>query len=349
VDFQVGRTGAITPVARLDPVFVGGVTISNATLHNMDEVARKDIRVGDTVVVRRAGDVIPEIVRVLPERRPADTRPVQLPPTCPVCGSEIRRAEGRAVNRCMGGLFCPAQRKQALRHFASRQALNIEGLGDRLVDQLVDKGLVQSPADLYQLTTADLVGLERMGEKSAAKLTKAIADSKNTTLGRFLFGLGIPEVGEATARALAEHFGDLATLQNTSTERLQDVPDIGPVVAAEIHAFFRQEHNREILRKLRRAGITYPRPQATVARSVGKSLTGKTFVITGKLENMTREQAKEHILERGGTVADAVSQKTSYLVCGLKPGSKRIKAEKHGVTVLDEDQFFHLLKATEDT
>ncbi|HIE56424.1 MAG TPA: NAD-dependent DNA ligase LigA, partial [Chromatiaceae bacterium] len=258
VEWQVGRTGAITPVARLEPVSVGGVTVKNATLHNMDEIEKKDIRIGDTVYVRRAGDVIPEIVRVLPERRPPGARKIRLPEKCPVCGSDVIKPEGEAIARCSGGLFCPAQRKEAIKHFASRRAMDIEGLGDKLVEQLVDKGLVQDPADLYSLTLEQLAGLERMGDKSARNLLAALERSKETSLARFLYAIGIREVGEATAQMLARHFGSLEAIEQASEEDLQQVPDIGPVVAAYIAGFFRQPHNREVIGKLIDAGVHWP-------------------------------------------------------------------------------------------
>ncbi len=347
VDFQVGRTGVITPVARLKPVFVGGVTVSNATLHNMDEIGRKDVRVGDTVAVRRAGDVIPEVVSVVRERRPRDARVVKAPTKCPVCGSDARRIEGKAVIRCTAGLFCPAQRKEALKHFASRRAMDIEGLGDKIVDQLIDRELVRTPADLYGLTVEELGSLERMGEKSATKIKAAIDHSKETTLSRFLLALGVPEVGEATAQALAEHFGDISSLQDASEEQLQEVPDVGPVVAAEISAFFRQRHNRDVVRALQRAGVHWLKSKSRRFDGSGK-LNGLTFVVTGKLDAMSREEAKERIRQEGGKVAESVSRQTSHLVCGQKPGSKLQKAEKYGVTILSEKQFMKLLADKSD-
>src|SRR6185295_16072586 len=277
VEFQVGRTGALTPVARLEPVFVGGVTVSNATLHNMDEVERKDVRIGDTVIVRRAGDVIPEVVSVVMDRRPADARAVTLPPKCPICGSDVERGEGDAIARCIGGLVCPAQRKEAIRHFASRRALNIEGFGEKIVDQLVEKELVKTPADLYALTAEQLAELERMGEKSAQKLVAAVEKSKETTYARFLYGLGIGNVGEATASALAKEFGALDELLVADEERLQQVPDIGPIVATAIHAFFHEPHNVAVIEALLDAGIRWP---AAPRKSREQPLLGKTFVIT---------------------------------------------------------------------
>ena len=345
VEFQVGRTGALTPVARLEPVFVGGVTVSNATLHNMDEVRRKDVRIGDTVVIRRAGDVIPEVVKVVLERRPADARQVELPAKCPICGSDVEREEGEAVARCTGGLFCAAQRKEALRHFAGRRAMDIDGLGSKIIDQLVEHTppLVRSPADLYTLTVGQLADLERMGEKSAANLVAAIERSRQTTLARFLYALGIRDVGEATAAALATHFGSLEPLQDATEEEIQEVPDIGPVVAAHVHSFFRQPHNREVIEALCRHGVHWPKLQRRAAASDG-ALSGKTFVITGTLDSMSRDQASDRITALGGKVSGSVSKKTSYVVAGAEPGSKLRKAQELGVEVLDEAAFMKLLE-----
>jgi DNA ligase (NAD+) len=344
VEFQVGRTGALTPVARLEPVFVGGVTVSNATLHNMDEVRRKDVRIGDTVAIRRAGDVIPEVVKVVLELRPADAREVQLPAKCPICNSDVERVEGEAVARCTGGLFCPAQRKEALRHFAARRALDIDGLGSKIIDQLIehDPPLVRSPADLYTLTVGQLADLERMGEKSAANLVEAIERSRKTTLARFLYGLGIRDVGEATAAALAAHFGSLEFLQDASEAEIQEVPDIGPVVAAHVHSFFQQAHNREVIDALRERGVQWPKQQRKAAVAEG-TLSGKTFVITGTLDSMSRDQASDRITALGGKVSGSVSKKTSYVVAGSEPGSKLAKAQELGVEVLDEAAFLKLL------
>jgi DNA ligase (NAD+) len=338
IEFQVGRTGALTPVARLKPVFVGGVTVSNATLHNIDELHRKDVRVGDTVTVRRAGDVIPEVVGVLLERRPAGTRAVRLPAKCPVCGSEVVREEGEAIARCTAGLFCSAQRKEAIRHFASRRAMDIQGLGDRIIDQLVESGLVETPADLYRLPAADLAELERMGEKSAEKLITAIDRSRNTTLPRFLFALGIRDVGESTALALAEHFGDLGPIADATPEVLQDVPDVGPVVAARVAAFFRERHNREVIDDLVGLGVRWPK-LTPATRKVKGPLHGQTWVVTGTLETMSREEAQERIREAGGKVSSSVSRKTFALVVGADPGSKLKKAETLGVQILNETEF----------
>jgi DNA ligase (NAD+) len=343
VEFQVGRTGALTPVARMDPVFVGGVTVSNATLHNMDEVRRKDVRIGDTVVIRRAGDVIPEVVKVILERRPQDAREVELPSKCPVCGSAVEREEGEAVARCTGGLYCPAQRKEALRHFASRHALDIDGLGTKLIDQLVEGGVVNNPADLYELTAERLVELDRMGEKSAENLVKALDQSKKkATLPRFLYALGIRDVGEATAAALANHFGSIKELQDATEEQIQEVPDVGPVVAAHVYKFFQEKHNRDVLAALSKH--IQLKAQARKAASGAGPLAGKTFVLTGSLDSMSRDQASERIVELGGKVAGSVSKKTSYVVAGAEAGSKLAKAQELGVEVLDEKAFLSLLK-----
>jgi DNA ligase (NAD+) len=346
VDFQVGRTGALTPVARLEPVFVGGVTVSNATLHNLDEIERKDVRIGDTVIVRRAGDVIPEIVKVVHERRTGQAPPVRLPDKCPVCGSDVVRPEGQAVARCSGGLFCAAQRKEKLRHFASRRAMDIEGLGAKIVEQLVEKGVegleVRTPADIYRLTPDMLANLERMGEKSAEKLVAAIERSKSTTFARFLFALGIPEVGEATAANLARHFAQLETLAVAEQDELEAVPDIGPVVAQHVREFFHQPENLAVISALRDHGVTWPAEKPAPADVL--PLRGKTFVLTGTLSSMTREQAKERIQRAGGKVTGSVSAKTDYLVAGTDPGSKLTKAEQLGVTVLDEEGLITLFK-----
>lgn len=342
IEFQVGRTGVLTPVARLAPVFVGGVTVSNATLHNLDEMHRKDVRVGDTVTVRRAGDVIPEVVSVVLHQRPDGTSRVGAPRKCPVCGSAVARIEGESALRCTGGLFCPAQRKEALRHFASRRALNIDGLGSQLIDQLVDAGLVQTPGDLFRLSSAQLEKLERMGERSAEKLVTAIEKSKSTTLDRFLYALGIPEVGEATSRALARHFVRLDSLMSATEEVLEEVEDVGPVVAANIAAFFRETHNRDVIRDLRREGVCWDESAKPVAGSL--PLKGKTFVLTGALSGMTRDEAQARIEALGGKVTGSVTSKTSYLVVGDSPGSKLAKAEKIGVEILDEGHFVSFLE-----
>ena len=353
IDVQVGRTGAITPVARLQPVFVGGVTVTNATLHNEDEVRRKDVRVGDTVIVRRAGDVIPEVVAIVADKRPmgpgADLftpaplqAPFALPQTCPECGSAVVRGADEAIARCTGGLFCPAQRKQALIHFAARRALDIEGLGDKLVEQLVDAGLVRTPADLYGLSVDTLAGLERMGEKSAQNLTAAIEASKRTTLNRFIFGLGIRNVGEATARDLARHFGSLDGLLAATPEALQTVPDVGPVVAASIAAFLGEAHNREVIDGLRRAGVHWP--EGEPAATGPQRLAGKTLVLTGTLPTLKRDEAKALIEAAGGKVAGSVSKKTDYVVAGEEAGTKLEKAVELGVPVIDEAELQSLLE-----
>jgi DNA ligase (NAD+) len=338
VDFQVGRTGALTPVARLEPVFVGGVTVSNVTLHNMDELERKDVRIGDTVVVRRAGDVIPEVVRVVTESRPAGARRVRLPERCPVCGSHVTRAEGEAVARCSGGLVCRAQRREALLHFASRRAMDIEGLGEKLVEQLVDSGRVETPADLYTLRPDELAALERMGEKSAARLIEALARSRTTTLPRFLYALGIRDVGEATALAIARHFGNLEAIENASTDEIQQVPDVGPVVALHLKDFFAEPHNRGVIRQLVDAGVNWPATQPVV-RSEDGPLAGEVIVITGTLGSMSRDQARAAARAAGATVTDSVSRKTTLLVAGADPGSKLRKASELGIRITDEAGF----------
>lgn len=342
VEFQVGRTGAITPVARLEPVFVGGVTVSNATLHNMDELERKDVRPGDTVVVRRAGDVIPEVVKSLKERRPKGTRKVKLPKKCPACRSAVERLDGEAVARCTGGLICPAQRKEALRHFASRTALDIEGLGTKLIEQLVDEDHVKSPADLYDLDIETLQTLERMGAKSAENLVASIEKSKTTTLARFLYALGIREVGEATTRNLADYLGELQSIRCATIEELEAVPDIGPIVAQHIMAFFSESHNIGQIQALIRAGIKWPPVKMVKAEKDGK-FAGKTLVVTGTLSTMTRDEAKQKIIAAGGKVTGSVSKKTDYLLAGDKAGSKLQKATDLGVAVLLEDDFLLML------
>ncbi|HMD29975.1 MAG TPA: NAD-dependent DNA ligase LigA [Steroidobacteraceae bacterium] len=342
IEFQIGRTGALTPVARLEPVFVGGVTVSNATLHNMDELTRKDVRVGDTVVVRRAGDVIPEVARVLPERRVAGAELVTLPAFCPVCGSPVVREADQAVARCTGGRICSAQRKEEIKHFASRRAMDIQGLGDKLVEQLVDRDWVKTPADLFALQAAQLATLERMGEKSAQKLQSAIESASSTTLPRFLYALGIRDVGEATALALAQHFPDLAQLRSAGEEEIQQVPDVGPVVAKQVAAYFKDADNAAVVDRLLAAGISWP---AVSAASAKGAQSGKTFVLTGTLESMSRDAAAEAIAQRGGKVAGSVSKKTDYVVAGAEAGSKLKKAAELGVPVLDEAAFLKLLKA----
>ncbi len=337
IEFQVGRTGVLTPVARLEPVQLAGVTVSNATLHNMDEVERKDVHLGDTVVVRRAGDVIPEIVRVLPERRPKGARRPRLPARCPICHSEVIRVEGEAAARCSGGFTCPAQRKEALRHFASRRALDIEGLGDKLIDQLVGQDLLHTPSDIFTLTAGTLAEMERMGEKSAANLVAAIEHSKRTSLPRLLHGLGIAGVGESTARALAEHFGSLAALEQASVDEILEVPDIGPVIAASVHGFFADARHRSELKRLRALGLNWPEgPPAASTHKAALPLAGLTVVLTGTLPNLSREQAAERLTALGAKVSGSVSKKTSYVVAGAEPGSKLKRAEQLGIQVLDE-------------
>ncbi len=332
IDVQVGRTGAITPVARLAPVLVGGVTVTNATLHNEDEVRRKDVRIGDTVVVRRAGDVIPEVVSVVLDRRPADAQIFLMPTRCPVCESHIERLSDEAVARCSGGLFCAAQRKQALLHFAQRRAMDIEGLGDKIVDQLVDLNLVRTPADLYRLGFTALVNMERMGEKSADNLLQSIAQSKKTTLARFIFGLGIRHVGESTAKDLAKHFGDIHTLMDAQMDELLTVNDVGPVVADSIMSFMSEPHNREVIEQLLASGIEFQKEE----RRTTVDLSGKTFVLTGTLPTLSRDQAKELLEAAGAKVAGSVSQKTSFVVAGSEAGSKLDKATELGIPILDE-------------
>ncbi len=343
IEVQVGRTGAITPVARLAPVFVGGVTVTNATLHNEDEVRRKDVRIGDTVIVRRAGDVIPEVVSVVPEKRPILAPEFVMPKKCPVCGSAVEKPEDEAIARCSGGLFCPAQRKQALLHFASRRAMDIEGLGEKLVEQLVDNAVIKTPADLYKLGVLALANLERMAEKSAANLLAAIDKSRHTTLARFIYALGIRNVGEATAKDLARHFGSLDALMAADADQLQLVPDVGPVVAASIARFFAEPHNREVVEQLRAAGVQWEEGAPSAAAHA--PLAGKTFVLTGTLPTLTREAAKELIEARGGKVAGSVSKKTHYVVAGAEAGSKLEKAQELGVNILDESQLKELLES----
>lgn len=344
IDVQVGRTGAITPVARLRPVFVGGVTVTNATLHNEEELRRKDVRVGDTVIVRRAGDVIPEVVSVRMEARTSAAQPYQLPRQCPVCGSTVVRGEDEAIARCSGGLYCPAQRKQALLHFASRRAMDIDGLGEKLVDQLVERDLVRTPADLFGLTTEQLAGLERMAQKSAENLLAALRHAAQARLDRFIFALGIRNVGETTARDLARHFGSLDRLVEADEASLQAAPDVGPVVARAIRDFFGEPHNREVIRKLREAGVTWQEHEPAPA-SPGRA--GKVFVLTGTLGGMSREQARERIERRGHRIAGSVSRKTDYVVAGSDAGSKLAKARELGVVVLDEAGLIQLLEGND--
>jgi DNA ligase (NAD+) len=353
IDIQVGRTGTLTPVARLKPVFVGGVTVTNATLHNEDEISRKDVMIGDTVTVRRAGDVIPEVVAVRREMRLPDARPFVMPDHCPVCGARAVRLPGEAVTRCTGGLFCPAQRKQAILHFASRRAINIDGVGDKLVEQLVDNAIIRTPADFYKLGIAALAALGHMAEKSAGNVINAIEKSKNTTLARFIYSLGIRNVGETTAKDLARHFGNLDGLIKADAERLQQVPDIGPIVAESIIDFFAERHNLEVIEQLRAAGVRWEegtgvsQAQANSDQagrfSTGK-LGGKTFVLTGTLPNLARDDAKQKIEALGGKIVGSVSKKTDYIVAGADPGSKYDKAVELGIAILDEEGLLQLLQ-----
>lgn len=333
IEVQVGRTGALTPVARLQPVFVGGVTVSNATLHNEDEVRRKDVRIGDTVIIRRAGDVIPEVVQVVKDKRPANATEFVMPTHCPVCGAEVERVEGEAVARCSGGLFCGAQRKEAIKHFASRKALDIDGLGDKLVEQLVDAELIKDPADLFYLNKEQFSALERMGEKSAENLVNALEQAKNTRFARFLYALGIREVGEATARSLALHFVELDKLTVAKEDELIEIEDVGPVVAHHIYTFFQQTHNLDVIQRLLDAGVNWPEEKPVYADS---ALAGKTIVLTGTLENLSRSEAKEKLLALGAKVAGSVSAKTDYVVAGRDAGSKLNKAQSLGIDVVDE-------------
>ena len=333
IEVQVGRTGALTPVARLQPVFVGGVTVSNATLHNEDEVRRKDVRIGDTVIIRRAGDVIPEVVQVVKDKRPANATEFVMPTHCPVCGAEVERVEGEAVARCSGGLFCGAQRKEAIKHFASRKALDIDGLGDKLVEQLVDAELIKDPADLFYLNKEQFSSLERMGDKSAENLVNALEQAKNTRFARFLYALGIREVGEATARSLALHFVELAKLTAAKEDELIEIEDVGPVVAHHIYTFFQQTHNLDVIQRLLEAGVNWPEEKPVYADS---ALAGKTIVLTGTLENLSRSEAKEKLLALGAKVAGSVSAKTDYVVAGRDAGSKLNKAQSLGIDVVDE-------------
>ena len=341
IDVQVGRTGKLTPVAKLAPVFVGGVTVTNATLHNEDEAQRKDVRVGDTVIVRRAGDVIPEVVAVVGERRLQDAQLFRMPRHCPVCGSDAEREEGEADWRCSGGLFCPAQRKQALLHFAGRRAMDIEGLGDKLVDQLVDAQMVRTLPDLYRLQLPQLAEMDRMGEKSAQNLLEALDRSRQTTLPRFLFGLGIRHVGEATAKELARHFGQLQAIMDASEDALLQVADIGPVVAHSLHTFFAQPHHREVVQQLREAGVQWAEGEALAPTEM--PLAGCTVVLTGTLSSMGRDEAKDRLEALGAKVAGSVSKKTHYVVAGADAGSKLEKAQALGVPVLDEAGLAQLL------
>jgi DNA ligase (NAD+) len=342
IDVQVGRTGALTPVARLEPVFVSGVTITNATLHNQDEIERKDVRIGDMVIVRRAGDVIPEVVQpILSKRKNRKLRKFRMPTKCPVCGSKVVRLEGEAVSRCTGGLYCPAQRREAIKHFVSRRAMDIEGIGDKLVEQLDQLGMIKDVSDLYRLKADAIAGIERMGDKSADNLVKALEHSKKTSLSRFLFALGIRQVGETTAQTLARHFGTLEALMQADEEALIEVQDVGSVVAQSIVSFFKEKHNRDVVKKLLKAGIHWPQEKTPSKKS--QTLAGKTFVLTGTLPNMSRNEAKEKLQGLGAKVSGSVSNKTDYVVVGADPGSKATKAEELGITMIDEDQLRELL------
>ena len=356
IDVQVGRTGAITPVARLAPVFVGGTTVSNATLHNEDEIRRKDLRIGDTVVVRRAGDVIPEVASVILEKRPADSGVFVMPTRCPECDSAIVKLEGEAIARCSGGLICPAQRKQALLHYAQRRAVDIEGLGDKLVDQLVETNAVRTPAGLYKLDLAALSKLERMAEKSAANLLQSIAKSKQTTLPKFLFGLGIRHVGESTAKDLAKHFGNLNAIMDARIEALLTVHDVGPVVAQSLRKFFDEAHNRDVVAELRACEVKWPETEQGRGSQGENWLEGapmlgsgqfaaKTVVLTGTLQTMSRDEAKDKLEALGAKVSGSVSKKTDFVVYGVEAGSKLDKATALGVAVIDENQFLTMLSA----
>ena len=350
VDFQVGRTGAITPVAKLEPVFVGGVTVSNATLHNMDEVARLDLRVGDTVLVHRAGDVIPQVMKVIESKRPPEEErgeafaPIAMPERCPACGAAIERPEGEVVARCPAGLSCPAQRKERLRHFASRVAMDIDGMGDKLVDQLVQRGLVEDPSDFYRLDREQLESLERMARKSAENLINALERSKNATLPRFIFALGIREVGETTAESLAGHFRDLDALRAAAPETLAEVPDVGPVVAARVHEFFADPHNQRVVDDLVALGVRWPAPE----QRLSTPLAGQTWVITGTLEALTRNQAKARLVALGAKVAGSVSARTTRVVAGPGAGGKRDQAEELKVPIIDEAELLKTLEEHED-
>ncbi len=356
IDVQVGRTGALTPVARLKPVFVGGVTVTNATLHNEDEIRRKDVMIGDSVIVRRAGDVIPEVVAVQKDKRASSVKAFVMPSQCPACGSKAVRLEGEAMTRCTGGLFCPAQRKQAILHFASRRAMNIHGLGDKLVEQMVDNAVIRTPADLYKLGISALAALGRMADKSAGNLVDAIEKSKDTTLARFIYALGIRNVGETTARDLAAYFGTLDRLIVADVESLRRVPDVGPVVAQSIADFFAEPHNLEIIEQLRSSGVRWKESDSEAGRQAGSvsganpgsgKVRGKTFVLTGSLPNITRDEAKEKLEAEGGKVTGSVSRKTDFVVAGVEAGSKLDKARELGISILDEAGLLKLLQESQ--
>lgn len=343
VEFQVGRTGAITPVARLEPVHVAGVLVSNATLHNADEIERLGLRIGDKVVIRRAGDVIPQVVNVVLSERPEETREIVFPTHCPVCHSDVERVEGEVVTRCTGGLICGAQRKEALKHFVSRRALDVDGMGDKIIDQLVEKEYVHTPADLFQLTPGKLTGLDRMGPKSAQNVVDALEKSKETTFARFLYALGIREVGEATAAGLAAHFGTIEALEQASIDDLQKVPDVGIVVATHVRNFFAEESNREVIAQLRKEGVRWPAPVVVNAEEIDSPFAGKTVVLTGSLSQLSRDDAKARLAALGAKVAGSVSKKTDLVIAGEAAGSKLAKAHELGIAVIDEDEMLRLL------
>lgn len=342
VEFQVGRTGAITPVARLEPVQVAGVIVSNATLHNADEIERLGIRIGDTVIIRRAGDVIPQVVGVVMEQRPQDTKEIVFPEHCPVCGSDIERVEGEAVARCTGGLFCAAQRKEALKHFVSRRALDVDGMGDKIIEQLVEKQYVENPADLFELTAGKLTGLDRMGPKSAQNLIAALEKAKQTTFARFLYALGIREVGEATAANLAAHFCNLENLRAADIDALKSVPDVGEVVARHVRNFLSEEHNQKVIAALEKV-ISWPEPQQIIAEEIDSPFSGKTVVLTGSLTILSRDEAKDRLVALGAKVSGSVSKKTDLVIAGEAAGSKLAKAQELGITVIDEAEMIRLL------
>ncbi|CNF23575.1 NAD-dependent DNA ligase LigA [Yersinia kristensenii] len=342
VEFQVGRTGAITPVARLEPVQVAGVIVSNATLHNADEIERLGLRIGDTVIVRRAGDVIPQVVGVVMEQRPQDAKEITFPEHCPVCGSDIERVEGEAVARCTGGLFCAAQRKEALKHFVSRRALDVEGMGDKIIEQLVEKQYVENPADLFTLTAGKLTGLDRMGPKSAQNLIAALEKAKQTTFARFLYALGIREVGEATAANLAAHFRNLTNLRAADIEALKSVPDVGEIVAKHVLNFLGEEHNQKVIEALEKV-ISWPEPQQIIAEEIDSPFAGKTVVLTGSLTILSRDEAKDRLTALGAKVSGSVSKKTDLVIAGEAAGSKLVKAQELGITVIDEAEMIRLL------
>ena len=343
VEFQVGRTGAITPVARLEPVHVAGVLVSNATLHNADEIERLGLRIGDKVVIRRAGDVIPQVVNVVLSDRPEETREIVFPTHCPVCNSDVERVEGEAVTRCTGGLICGAQRKEALKHFVSRRALDVEGMGDKIIDQLVEKEYVHTPADLFRLTAGKLTGLDRMGPKSAQNVVNALEKSKATTFARFLYALGIREVGEATAAGLAAYFATIEALEQATIEELQKVPDVGIVVATHVFHFFAEENNRDVIAQLRAEGVNWPAPVVVKAEEIDSPFAGKTVVLTGSLSQLSRDDAKARLVALGAKVAGSVSKKTDLVIAGEAAGSKLAKAQELGIEVIDEAEMMRLL------